>query len=88
MVRRRALRPSCDARRHEKGLWLKADRTAADYVETQNMINILEKVATFKIPETEGSRTSLLPSLDHRIASLKQYIATRTSFNQIQHDYR
>jgi hypothetical protein len=67
--------------RYEKGLWLKADRAAADYVGTQNMINILERVAAFKIPETEGSRASLLPSLERRIASLKRYFATRTSFN-------
>jgi len=56
----------------ERRLWLTADRQAADYAGQQSMIQVLEKVESFKIAELEGGRTNSLPSLAQRIVSLKK----------------
>ena len=58
---------------YKKGLWLKADRMAAEYVGPQVMFEVLEKIQEFRITELEGGRTSDKPSLAQRITKLKQY---------------
>ena len=58
---------------YERGLWLKADRIAADYAGPLVMLRALEKVQELHITELEGGRASNKPSLAQRIAKLKQY---------------
>jgi len=60
----------------ERRLWLTADRQAADYAGQQFMIQVLERIESFKIAELEGGRTSSLPSVAQRIVSLKKYQGT------------